>query len=61
MMTEMRPIRGEDPGTCQAIDEDGRRCAAEAVVTATVRLPDTGMTVEVRLCRLDWAAVDNSN
>lgn len=61
MVIEVRPIRGEDPGACQAIGEDGPRCAAEAVVTATMRLTDTGMTVEVRLCRLDWVAVDDSN
>jgi hypothetical protein len=27
MVIEVRPIRGEDPGACQAIDEDGPRCA----------------------------------
>ena len=60
MVIEVRPIRGEDPGTCQAIDEQGRPRVGEGVVHAMVPLADTGLRVSVVLCRQDWVEVDDS-
>ena len=54
---EVKPIGVDDPGLCD-MTRLGKTCNAEAVVSATLLVPGLPhASVTVKFCRLDWAAV----